>query len=202
MINAHIEFAHIYQDKLIGSEQINSIALLKELNLCQKNNIFSILVDDYNLKEKKWNNEYLIKKIKEQNIQLDFIFFESKFKNKVNEIINLLPNKNIKIEKFKKDKKEVIFYIKNNKKIALKTVFLSGKEKYSCVSLSTSWKLSKLGYFSFPNDSYIKINNKNLKRDKTITILPLKYKEIEDNVCFLIKELDKNLLNNVKYIYY
>ena len=71
MINTHIEFAHIYQDKFIEEEQINSILILKKLNLCKENNIFSILIDDYNLKEKKWNNSYLIEKIKEYNVPLD-----------------------------------------------------------------------------------------------------------------------------------
>lgn len=202
MINTHIEFAHIYQDKFIEEEQINSISILKRLNLCKETNTFSILVDDYNLKEKKWNNSYLIEKIKEHNIPLDFIFFESKFKNKVKDLINKLPKENIKIETFKKEKKKVIFYKKNNKKIALKTIYLSGKEKYSCIALSTCWKLSKLGYFKFPENSYMKLNNKSLNRNNTITILPKKYKKIEDNVCVLIKEINNNILGNIKYIYY
>ena len=202
MINTHIEFAHIYQDKFIEEEQINSILILKKLNLFKENNILSILIDDYNLKEKKWNNSYLIEKIKEYNVPLDFIFFESKFKNKVEELINKLPKENLKIETFKKEKKTVLFYKKNNKKIALKTIYLSKKEKYSCIALSTCWKLSKLGCFTFPEDSYIKLNNKSLNRDYTVTILPKKYKKIEDNVCFLINEINNNVLNNVKYIYY
>lgn len=202
MINTHIEFAHIYQDKFIEEEQINSILILKKLNLCKENNIFSILVDDYNLKEKKWNNAYLIEKIKEHNVQLDFIFFESKFKNKVEELIDKLPKENLKIETFKKEKKTVLFYKKNNKKIALKTKYLSGEEKYSCIALSTCWKLSKLGHFTFPEDSYMELNNKSLNIETTITILPKKYKKVEDNVCFLINEINNNILNNAKYIYY
>lgn len=200
MENAHIEIAHIYQDSLFGNQQEKSIELFHRYNL-NNNQTISVLVDDYNIKDKKWDIQYLIRKMKENNINLDYIFFESQFHILVKELIERLPKECIKIESFKKENKKVVFFNKNNKKIALLNIF-DNYTKSTCIALSTCWKLCKLGYFNFPKNSFISLNKKEIQRYKTVSILENKFQFIEDSVSLIIKEIDPNFNNRINYIYY
>lgn len=189
-----VEIGHIYQDMELDNNYLNHIIKsqnkLKELNI--KNFSLKILIDDLNIENKKWDIKEFVSFLKEKEIDVDFIFFESKFVLLAERAISELPSNKLKWETFRKDKKRSLFLKEGNKSILLKTVFETKKESYSCALLSSIWQLCRLNYYNYPENSYIQFNEKEKSFNKSISILEKKYQKNEENV-----ELILNFFNNV-----
>lgn len=195
-----VEIGHIYYDEELNDDYIKkikqSIEHLKSLNLI--NYQLKILIDDIHIKEKKWNVNQLISLLKKNNINIDFISFESSFKFHTDFIINNLPKEKITKEYFRKEKKEVYFFNDDNTKIALKTIIEGKTEKPTCILLSTIWQLCRIGYLNFPQESLLSFNEYK-KPQYSINLLDEKYKNIEYKVLKILKNFTNT--NNIKNIY-
>jgi hypothetical protein len=198
MNDAHIEYSHIYKDEIFGKKQIDSIFILhkvlRKLKDENKKYITSILIDNVNILQSKWNIDYLIKNIKEYEVEPDIIAFEESFINIANEIIDRIP------QKYKKD---VLFFYDGQNKFALKDTY-SNYEKHKCVILSCAWLLCKLGLIKYPINSLV-IKNKELvlQSQSIISILQNEYKPVEENVMKIIFSMGlENQKDRIQYIFY
>lgn len=189
MKKVNIEFSHIYSHESFGPEQIQSIEQLKEVIRENKLDDYSttILIDDYHSPNNEIDYLALVDQIKNHKIHVDFIAFESKFCNLVNELICSLPSSCIKTENFKSSKKKVVFFKKNNVKIPLME-FSDSHQKVTCVALTCVWILCRLGHFKFPEGSIVSFSTSAPISKQIIGVLPNKYKHSENKVLEVLKE--------------
>lgn len=201
-VNTNIEFAHIYAGHDFGSEQIQSLGLLKNItNKLEKQKITvqtSILVDDTN--QLLFDEQILLQKLSTCEIVPNGIFYESTFDSVANQIIQMLPQANVKKIFVKKDSKNIVVYRGEHGQIGLKQE-KDGVTKYTCALLSSAWTLCRLGCFAFPktSDTFKQYS----VSDNIITILPKKYRANEEKVAELIKATEfRDQLKRVQYEFF
>lgn len=99
-------------------------------------------------------------------------------------------------------KTEVLILEENKQKIGLKES--SGfMYRHTCALLSASWSLSRLGIYTVPEKAVKNLTEKKFVARKLITILPEKYREVENKVIEIIKSTKfKDTLNNIEYKYF
>ena len=199
-----IEIGHIYQDMDLDSSYINKIKISKNIinNLPIDHNDITtkLLIDDLNIKDKKWNTEEFVDFLKEHFVKIDILFFESKFAYFAEDVISKINNSFLRKESFKKDKKTCLFLQKDGVKVLLKTCYYNGEIKYSCPLLSSIWQLCRLNYYDYPEDSYFIINKNISKTKNTISILDKKYEVVEKKVNIILKLILEDV-NNIKIIF-
>lgn len=193
-----IEVGHIYQDMELNQKYANlikkSIQKIESLNI--KNYQTKILIDELNIKDKKWEIEDLINFISKHNLSIDKIAYESRFALIAKEILNSLSKK--KLIWTKENGIENLFIKDGRKKVKL----LTKKDddiKYSCPLLSACWQICRLGKMKYPEGSFLKINNKEIIPNTVINVIEKKYLKVEENVEIILKDLklNKNVLNYV-----
>lgn len=202
----NIEFAHIYADEHFGESQIQSIKVLKKvikkLDKQNKSYVLGVLIDDYHCVNPQINIKQLIQKIESFDINVDFIGFESKLTKHVNELIKKLPKEILRIDSFQSPQKEVLTLNCKSHKIGLRVSQYS-TIRHTCAVLSAVWTLSRLGIYHLSRNQIRKFSNKPFVAKNTITILPKKYKTVEDKVIKIIEKANfDNLLSKINYEFY
>lgn len=207
MIDVHIEFAHIYKDQPFSKEQIESIHLLKRtidsLEREGKSFITSILIDDYHAKEAKWDDLDLLRNMEKRNAVPDYLFYEKSFMELANRLVEMIPNQNKRVEHFKKEGKDVVFFVDESSKFALQDIYADRVEP-KCVTLSCAWILCKLGVFDFPAEGFLPICQSDAEPCRSaLTILPKQFMLVEENVMRLMTALGKEReKQQVQYLFY
>ena len=180
MVDYNIEFAHIYGNGEFNEEHIKSVKIARELieKLKKENKSFvaCILIDEFHA-EKILNEEEIVNKAKDYGVYVDFIAYESKLGPIASKIIS---------------------------EVKIKTSSLKNNNgDHSCALLASSWHLARLGKHKLPENAIKKINNKPFEAKKIITILPKKYKPVEEKALNIIKLTKyKNSGKKIKYIFF
>ena len=182
----NIEYAHIYADERFGIEQERSIKKLKKIinQLKQKNKsyVLAVLVDEYNAVRYILNIKNYLEKLKKLDAEPDFIGFESR----------LAPCKNLILREMKgKIKKNYQNYIKKHKKLP-------------CSLLVAVWHLKRLGLIETKRGDLNCLNKKkSFIARNIITILPEKYRKVEERALEIIKSTKfKRYSDNIINIFF
>ncbi|MDD4333052.1 MAG: hypothetical protein PHT51_02970 [Patescibacteria group bacterium] len=202
----NLEFAHIYADEEFGLEQLKSLEVLKKVisKLKKENKTFvtSILIDEFHPVVFRLDENKIIEEFKKHGIVVDFIGYESKLGIIADKILKELPKSMLKLEHFHKPEKEILMLKENNKKIGLKEDF-AFMYRHTCALLSCSWSLCRLGIFKIPKDAIRNLSNANFDAKRIITILPEKYRVVEDKIIEIIKSSKyKKAVQNIEYEFF
>ncbi len=204
----NIEFAHIYADESFSDLHIESIELLKqEIKKFKKQNksyTLTVLVDDYHSVNSYINIDKLVARIKSLGIDINFVGFEAKLVHYADNLIEELPKNLLKVELFQSSQKEVIHLKHRDGKISLKEEHQhTFTIRHTCAILSATWQLARLGVYKLKDNQIKKFSNKSFIAQNTLTILPKKYKPVEDKVLLIIKSTKyANLLPKIHYKFY
>lgn len=184
----NIEYAHIYTDKKFGAEQRQGIKILhdiiKKLRLLNKSYVLSVLIDEYNPKDRILDIGKFLVTLEKYGARPDFVAFESK----------LAPYHELLLKKMTaRKRREYVKYIEKNNKIP-------------CSLLIAIWHLKRLGVIETPPEE-LKYFSKNPKKlfiaNKTITILPKGYQEVEKRGREIIASTNfKNCLDDMENVYF
>ena len=108
----------------------------------------------------------------------------------------------LKLEHFNKLEKEVLVLEHHNGIIGLKEEF-EFSYRHTCALLSASWSMCRLGILKIPQDAIRKLSNKTFEAHKIITILPEKYRVVEDKVLEIIKSTKFNdVVQDIEYEFF
>jgi hypothetical protein len=202
----NIEFAHIYADEDFGKEQIKSMEILKHvlvrLQKEKKTYVISILIDEFHPTRCTIDEESIVEVCKRNGIAIDFIGYESKLDKVANKVIKGLPRPLLTIEHFHQPEKEVLVLQEHHEHIGL-TEHVKCTYRHTCAVLSASWTLCRLGKFSTPPNAIRRLTNKQFTAKNVITILPEKYRAVEDKVLEIINTTkDKCLIKKIEYEFF
>lgn len=202
----NIEFAHIYADEEFGEEQIKSIEILKNVIARLKKErqtfVISVFIDEFHPVIFKLDERKMIAEFKKHGIEVDFVGYESKLGDISNQLIQELPKSMLKLEHFHKPEKEVLIFEEDNKKIGLKEEFKFAY-RHTCALLSASWSLCRLGIYKIPSEAINNLNKKTFEAKRIITILPEKYRPVEDKVLEIITATRfKKSIENIQYEFF
>lgn len=207
MTDVHIEFAHIYQDQPFSQEQIDSIQILKKItkDLAQEGRSYqtSVLIDDYHIEQRLWEQEDLIEDMQLQGVKPDFLVSESSLYSLADKVVDLIPPQFKRSESFRKEGKTVTFYVNGDKKFALKDTYRDRIEM-KCVSLSCAWMLMKLGVMKDEKCDITSLTGEGLTDSKgIIVVLDKKYMAIEENVLELLACLGyQGIIKSIQYVFH
>ncbi len=188
VVDYNIEYAHIYTDEKFGRSQEKSVKVLqrflKRLKNQKKSYSLVVLIDDYHPPKKSFSITKLIKKLEEFDVKPDFIAFESRLRAKKETFLDSFE--------IKKEAKKLNKYFKR-------------KGKISCAFLICIWYLLRLGII--PDDKKLIRRVSDSKKPfigkHVVTILPKKYKSVEEKVIeFLKKTKFKKATKRIKTKYY
>lgn len=190
-IDLNIEFAHIYVDEQFGDSQKQSIEVLKTtLKLKEysyRDYTLTVLVDDYHPNLYIFDLYDFIIQLEGYNVKPDYICFESRLIDDCNSLIDQFD---------KKLSRKFSRYIKN-------------KNKYPCSLLTAVWYLKRLGLMDINDNELIYLGPdssrpfKPFVGNELITILPLKFKDMEMSSINILKYLlSKEDLDRIKLIFY
>jgi hypothetical protein len=163
-----IEFFHIYMDETIGPQHTASIDYLRKVQEAWSNHELTILLDDYNAKEKNITPDEILEFLDSRGVKPDFWAYESE----------LVANSNILLDKITKPKLKDQ-YLR----------YISQRHKYPCSLLAASWYLTRLGKLDHegvlrsPNGGNL---NNFVPAGRLINILPLSFKPVEERILNLI----------------
>lgn len=202
----NIEFAHIYADEEFGEEQLKSMEILKKIILklkkAGKTVVISILIDEFHPVVFKLDENKIIEEFKKHGIKVDFIGYESKLGIIADKIVKELPKSKLKLEHFHKPEKKVLMLEENNKNIGLKEEF-KFMSRHTCALSSCSWSLCRLGVFKIPPDAIRNLTKTCFEANKIITILPEKYRAVENRVIEIINTTKyKKAVKNMEYDFF
>lgn len=206
----NIEFAHIYADEEFGSEQIEGAKILRQvaqrLDKEGQSYTINILIDEFHPAVFKLDIQNLIHKFKEQGIAVDAVGYESKFCEVSDLLLKELPSHLLKEAHFHKPEKDVLLLEeckgKHCKDIGLEDEFPFMKRP-TCALLSAPWSLSRLGLYPLAEGAVTSLTNKEFQAKRLITILPEKYRVVEDKVQEIIGVTKfKDVLAHIQYEYF
>lgn len=186
-VDYNIEYAHIYSDEQLGQEQISSIEktkeIIKDLEKNRKTYSLVVLIDDYHPDKTKFNQKKFIGNLKSLGLMPDYISMESKLVDYKEDILNLLPNKEVReINKYHQKKK-----------------------KLNCSFLITGWYLLRLGLLPVKKKTLINVSlkKKPFCGHKIINVLDSKYIESEAHAYRIIeKSIFKKNIDKIENIFY
>lgn len=183
--NTLVEVGHIYLDENLSSYHEKPINIYKEL---YKEYDVILMVDDLNIEKENVSVEEVKEFYKIKECLPIEIGHEMKMTHYAKEILPLFKDTLIK-EYFRKEKKYVYFFKKEDIKIALYSIDKLNNVQYTCSLLSLCWLLYKHNYFENFRDY-----------DSHIVIIPEQYRKIENNVQKLVFYLELSI--TVENIYF
>ncbi len=156
-----IEYAHIYTNNHIDSEQKFSIEVLKDITTEHKEKDISlvVMVDDYSFPDTSFDYEIFTSWLDKQGFKPEIILRESQLIPLCDEMIVLIENKKLK--------EQISDYIIT--------------KKYPCSLFIATWYFLRLGYLKSP------IFSEELISENLINILPLSFKPFEDSAFEIIR---------------
>ena len=213
-VDYNIEYAHIFTDvPRMGHRQRESVkiakGIIKQLKKKKKNYVLTILVDEFTPTYSYLDVNNFLLTLEKEMVAPTYIVYESRLLPAVERLLGLLPKPKIIAREEKVNisgKKEIIKLKKSGKEIALEEIAkVKYKSRYYTPLLIAAWHLLRLGQINIPGA----IRKTNLTKDipffakKTITIIPKKFREIDEKSLILIKNTKFNKsIKNIEYIYY
>ena len=192
MNDYNVEFCHIYAGENFSEEQDKSCMMLKKAikSFKGKSICACVLIDNYN-SNKKVDLENILRHIKACGVYVDAIAFEKDLVPIAGKLMDLIRIHNLNNLKDKQGK----IYLENKGNIMIKD-----KEKFSCAMLIACWMLVRLGIFKIP---LIKKTKKNFPGKEIITILPKKYKEVENKALRILENTKyNNIIKKINYLFF
>lgn len=186
-----VEFAHIYADSVFGSEQDESLTVMKEY-LDRESTpdslvVAAILIDDLHVEHNTLDVTEFIRCILRRGLAPDHVVFEGKLAPVAETIIHSLPQQDLKWDQFSKPRKRVLSYIDSQgRKIGLKSVY-EDREEHTCALLSAAWSLCRAGVCEFPEDSIVRLTEAPVTGERVVSVLHSKYEGVEAKVIELIR---------------
>ncbi|MFH0829023.1 MAG: hypothetical protein V1907_02495 [Candidatus Kerfeldbacteria bacterium] len=183
----NIEYTHIYLDEKIDSEKLESMRVAKgvidTLNLKKIDYTACVLIDDYNPVEKTLSVENFLQTLNQNGVEPDFVVFESSLVQYSDMVIDMMS---------RRLQKEYKRYINTRKFVP-------------CSLLIAIWHLARLGKITINPSDIRKNSNRGVPfiREKLITILPGRYRQVEERARRVLESIGKNnILNNADSIYF
>lgn len=185
-----VEFAHIYADSVWGSEQDESLTVMKD-HLAgihpDELVVSAVLIDDLHVDHNTLDVTDFLRAILRRGIAPDFVVFEGKLAPVAETIIHSLPAEALIWETFRKQNKRVLSYLTpQGARIGLKNVY-EGHEEHTCALLSAAWSLCRAGVCEFPKDSVIRLTEAPITGERIVSVLHSKYEGVERKVVELIR---------------
>lgn len=189
----NIEYSHIYADEVFNDEHIKGSEILDELvkkHPYKDDFVVTTLIDEYTPKKNdiKLNFNNFLAELSKNGLGPDFVGYESRLVDLSEKTLGYLDDTL---------RKKYYRYIKN-------------KGKHPCSLLATTWYLLRLGVLE-QSLSGLKIveplKNRNINEfcgQKLITILPVRFKEIEQRIIYNFRKSEKirDLVNKIELIFF
>lgn len=187
-----VEAGHIYMDEVWTDEHARGLRIGE--SLMNDSSGLCMFVDDVNVREKKWEIDYVFDKIR--GVDVGFVGLEGSLVGVADALITRC--RNVQIERF--SKKTVYVYDDGERRFGLREVSDSGVVKNYCVLLSMAWALCKLGVFD-----YVDVLNRGVVSvgDRIVTVLPKRFETVERNVLYLVERLyGRSYSNRMSYVFF
>lgn len=140
--------------------------------------------------------------IKQFGVNVDFIGFESRLVKYADDLIKRIPKSVLSIDLFQSPKKEVLILNHESGRIGLRESH-SFMTRHTCAILSAVWSLARLGFYKLKEEDLKRFSDKPFTANKIITILPRKYKSVEDKVIKIIESAGLHKFRpKMKYKFY
>lgn len=187
----NLEFAHIYGNEQFGPEQARAAQraneIMTRLSAEGKTFVTSVLIDEFNPTTNTLDEAELIVQLKVNNAPVDFIGYESRFAAVADLIIPELPPALLTLKYLDNSGKAMLTLQDGGMMVGLEE--RTPAPKYVGVMPVTAWTLCRLGVYPVPADAVKSLSNKKFAARKIITILPEKYRPVEERVTEIIKNL-------------
>lgn len=188
-----VEFAHIYADSVFGTEQDESLTVMKGYLDRESTSdslvVAAILIDDLHVEHNSLDVTEFIRCILRRGLAPDHVVFEGKLAPVADHIISLLPGKYLTWQTIRKANKRVLmFETPQGDRIGLKTVY-EDREEHTCALLSAAWSLCRAGVCEFPPDSIVRLTEAPVTGEKVVSVLHSKYEGVEAKVIQLIRAI-------------
>lgn len=186
-----VEFAHIYADSVFGSEQDESLQVMKEY-LDRHSDpsglvVSAILIDELHVEANTLDVTEFIRCILRRGLAPDFVVFEGKMAPVADLIISRLDPSRLVWDKFNKQNKRVLSWLDDDgRKIGLQNVW-DDRSEHTCALLSAAWSLCRAGVVPFPENAIVRLTEAPTTGLKVVSVLHSKYKGVEEKVLKLIE---------------
>lgn len=193
-----VELAHIYKDETFGKDQEKSFRILEALGSSLGDDIGTcVLVDDLNVTGDVWDDSYLIELFEDKRV--DFVYSEKSLSLIADALIGNIPN--VRVERFGKLNKNVWVYDDGIHRFGLRERIDGFENRDYCVLLSFCWTLCKLGLVDYVD--YGLMDGDVLTGDCLLTILPERFRDVENNVTVMLESMfGEYEVNRLSYCYY
>lgn len=186
-----VEFAHIYADSVFGSEQDESLTVMREYldreSTADSLVVAAILIDDLHVEANTLDVTEFIRCILRRGLAPDHVVFEGKLGPVAETIIHSLPADDLVWDKFSKQGKRVLSYrTPEGNRIGLKSVY-EDREEHTCALLSAAWSLCRAGVCEFPPESIVRLTEAPVTGERVVSVLHSKYEGVEAKVIQLIR---------------
>ena len=188
-----VEFAHVYANEVFGSEQHESLEVMKAYldreSTADSLVVAAILIDDLHVDHNTLDVNEFIRCILRRGLAPDHVVFEGKLAPVADKIIDLLPQKYLSWQTIRKEGKRVLMWEDPmGARIGLKNVY-EDREEHTCALLSAAWSLCRAGVYDFPEDSIVRLTEAPVTGEKVVSVLHSKYKGVESKVIQLIRAI-------------
>ncbi|MEF8847377.1 MAG: hypothetical protein V5A57_03055 [Candidatus Paceibacterota bacterium] len=212
-VDYNIEFAHIYSDEEIGKEQLKSAEITKDLveDLEEQGKSYTtcILIDEYHSEYSNFSLDDFLAHFDKKGIPPSYIGYEGQLFDTAESLLKQLPDKVLDSEKMHSELdyvKEIVSLKGDDRAMKLKEVpETKVQEDYTCVFLATAWTLLRLGLVRAQHATQITglTDPKPFPAENLITVIPEKYKSVEERVAEVIKATEyEKYLDNIEHIYF
>jgi hypothetical protein len=189
-----VEFAHIYADSVFGSEQDDSLTVVKDYldreSTADSLVVTAILIDELHVEHDTLDVNEFIRCILRRGLAPDHVVFEGKLGSVAQLIVSRLETlvgDSLSWLTFRKQGKKVLTFTDvSGQQIGLLTRFDDGREEWSCAILSAAWSVCRAGLEEFPADAIVKLTEAPVYGDRIVSVLHSKYQGVEEKVIKLI----------------
>ena len=213
-VDYNIEFCHIFTSENFSFEQRLSSQItdkiIDQIKQREKTYTTTILFDDYQPSYSYLDIYSFLEKVKDLGIPPTYVVYETRLQTLARKLISTISKSKIEkeeVERGLKSERDTIMlrYAESSSTPLKKEFFVKDKGRMETPPLIASWYLLRLGVFS--NPQIIKetqyTDKKPFAGEKIITVIPDKWKEIDEKAKKIIKESDYgDALEKTECIYF
>lgn len=202
----NIEFSHIYADENLGAEQLWGVnelkALLQKPPFYNQKVVTVVLIDDFHPDVFQFDEAKLRNEFEKLSVAPDFIGYESRLSPVADQLILEIPRSQLANEYFHEPERSVTLLIQDKKRFGLRDEFEFAHD-YTCALLSAAWLLCRLGMYPAPEGVFREASDADFAAREIITILPQKYREVEERALDIIGATKfKDLKKHIRHIFF
>lgn len=205
MVDVSIECAHIYRGDPVSAEHRISAALAAEIidrEILRGSEVSAVsLIDDYH-GQGDFDETCFVGALKEHGVELTHLAYEASFEAPALTLVDWLGRR-LRRESFNQGRRSSLMFRKaDGSRFAVLDGLETGAPRPTCALLSAAWMLSRLGYLRPPEGALRPLENAPWVAERIVTVLPEKYRRVEDNVRSLVAAIDPVLLWRVRSVYF